>query len=168
MGEDGSAGARALYGADTGNPDYSVTTFRRTGKSGEYSTHGVIAFYNSNDTRITSTFEDSDGAVGYQVSKGQTIKVEFGLESFGERNTSVRNDVYLSDNRTISSSDTLLKTNHSDLGTNTVYYGIRTITLPSNLTSGDVYYIGVIIDRDNEVAERDETNNKAYVPIKIK
>ncbi|MBR0953406.1 M10 family metallopeptidase C-terminal domain-containing protein [Bradyrhizobium canariense] len=72
--------------------------------------------------------------------------------------------IYLSTDATITTSDTLLATVSTSMTLATVnqpgYYDHQTIlvALPSNLAPG-TYYIGGIADYNNQLGERDETNN---------
>ena len=50
---------------------------------------------------------------------------------------------------------------------NTVYMRRQTVTVPSGLSSGDVFFIGAIVDYDNAIAESNENNNKTYLGIFI-
>jgi hypothetical protein len=39
----------------------------------------------------------------------------------------------------------------------------RTVTLPGNLNSGQVYWVGAVIDTAGVLSESNESNNAAYV-----
>jgi subtilase family serine protease len=40
------------------------------------------------------------------------------------------------------------------------------LTIPSDLTSGINYWLGVIIDEDDRIAEMVEWNNATYLPMR--
>ncbi len=168
IGEDASAGLIKLYGKDAGKLDLAVTIFKRTGQKDGYSIHTPVDMYSSSGKELSS-YKTTKGEKGFKVSKGQSIKVQYGLESMSPKFASnVVNKVYLSTNRTITSSDKLLGTYKNGLGTNTVAYVKRNVTVPKNLIRGKEYYIGIITDADNKFNERTGTNNRAYIPVKIK
>jgi subtilase family serine protease len=68
--------------------------------------------------------------------------------------------VYLSTDNVITTADTLLTTVSmpSSLGASAYVDSSHAVTLPANL-SGGTYYIGVIVDADNQVTESNENNN---------
>lgn len=105
------------------------------------------------------------------VSLGQQYYFNFTYENNGKSfQRGVALATYISTNKTISTADTpVTNTAFSALDINTLFaYPIR-ITIPNGLARGRVYYVGVIIDPNNAIAEIDETpdSNRAYVPIKI-
>ena len=53
------------------------------------------------------------------------------------------------------------------LGRNSVYTTVHSVTLPSTLTSGEYYWIGAIIDEEDNVSEEVEWNNATRLPIKV-
>lgn len=76
---------------------------------------------------------------------------------------------YLSTNKTITTSDTAIWTcNHSSgIAAGKTKSCSGSPTVPSKLTPG-TYYLGVIADYSNLIAESDESNNTAYRKITIK
>lgn len=79
----------------------------------------------------------------------------------------IRVGYYLSSNNTISTSDRLLTTAWMTLGRDDVLTSKRTIRVPSDLTRGRTYYLGVKVDDNNTLSEVDGGNNCAYHVIRI-
>jgi hypothetical protein len=167
VGEDGCDGLVDTYGRYSGGSihDVSVTLFRYLGTDGEYSTHQKCKMYTSGGTVLGS--ETYNGQKRYRVNNGQTVKVGFTYETEGETTQTVNIGFYISTNSTISTGDTLFATGWVELGRGNVYTVNSTVTLPNNLTSGQTYYLGVIVDYDNGLTEVDGSNNAAYHIIKV-
>jgi hypothetical protein len=43
----------------------------------------------------------------------------------------------------------------------------KSLTIPGDLTVGQTYYLGVIVDYTGQYFEFSEINNATYIPIKI-
>jgi len=101
------------------------------------------------------------------ATAGQTVSTEWVLENLGT--TSITCDVrwYLSTNSTITTSDTVLSTNTgawiSGAGSGTF---TKNLTIPSG-TSAGTYWIGLIVDYNNAVAESNENNNALAQPRSV-
>ena len=101
------------------------------------------------------------------ATAGQTVSTEWVLENLGT--TSITCDVrwYLSTNSTITTSDTVLSTNTgawiSGAGSGTF---TKNLTIPSS-TSPGTYWIGVIVDYNNMIAEANEGNNALAQPRSV-
>jgi subtilase family serine protease len=78
------------------------------------------------------------------------------------------NGFYLSTDSVITASDTYLDGNsNSNLAPGGQYnWGGPTLTIPSGTPLGN-YYIGILVDRTNEVSESDEDNNYVASPITV-
>ena len=78
------------------------------------------------------------------------------------------NGFYLSTDSTLTTSDIYLDGNgNSNLDSFSDYpWGGPDLIIPDNTVLGD-YYIGILLDRDNQVPESDETNNFMSVKITI-
>ncbi len=166
LGEDAAHGLVHLYGTKSNaGQDLSVTHFKRSGASGQYSAHSKTRLTNSSGGNLATT--NVNGETGYRVSKGQTIRAEFTYENNGR--SSQRQDVrfVVSTNKYISTYDTTLRTINRTVNRNKVYTKTDTITIPSNLNSGQKYWIGVIIDANSSLSETTEANNATYLPIRI-
>ncbi|MGI9012642.1 MAG: CARDB domain-containing protein, partial [Phycisphaerales bacterium] len=168
LGEDASDGLIGIYGRASGGSfeDVSVSAFEYSGASGEYSTHGWCDMTNSSNGALSWFW--NDGMKTYRVNRGQTVRVEFTYENNGETTqNSVPVGYYISGNSTISTGDTLIATRSINLGRADVSTNFYTVTIPSNLTRNQYYWLGVIVDRTNVIAETDGNNNYAYQKIYI-
>lgn len=164
-GEDASSGAIALYG--TYSPpinDLSVVHWKWSSAGGEYSRHTRTQMYNSSGT-LLSSFNDA-GERRYRVSRGQQVQVELTYENNGATTQTVNVGHYISTNDNITTTDTLIRQGSFTLVRNTPYTTRDTVTIPSNLASGN-YYIGAIVDRTGVVSEQYENNNSTYIAIRV-
>lgn len=171
LGEDAANGAVYLYGTtNAAAEDVGVVHWKYLGVHDEYSTHTKTRVTSSNGGNLT-TFrlnDDEDGEVGYKVSRNQIVRVEFSFENNGKTTqNAMRVRYYVSTNNVISPTDTELASARIDVGRNTVYTRVQSVTIPNDLSSGTVYYLGAVIDPDYELAEMVESNNATYLPIKI-
>lgn len=167
LGEDASDGLVDQYGLYSGgtNEDLSASMFEYSGSSGEYSTHNLCDVYYTWGGIVGSS--SYSGQRRYNVNKGSTYKFEFTYENNGETTKSFRSGYYLSTNSTISTGDRFLGYTNFTLSRDNVYTYQRSITIPSDLSSGTTYYLGVIVDDNYAVSEVDGINNAAYHIIKI-
>ncbi len=178
LGEDSANALVKVYGLVPyiNYQDLSVTHWYRSGESGGYSDHKRLPLLSSSGSVLSCTPQynvghcNGDGSEGdqyYKVTRGQTIQYPIGLENNGRDSKTVNVRFYLSTDNNISTADTYLTQ-----GTVTItrdlpnYYNIP-VTLPTSLTVGKVYYLGVIVDATNTVSELDETNNSTYTGIKV-
>lgn len=168
VGEDACDGLVALYGRASGGSfeDVSVSMFEYSGASGEYSNHNICDMYTSSGG-WTNNYDWFSGQKRYNVNKGSTYQVEFSFENNGETTRTVNTRFYISTNNYISTGDTAISTTSYTLGRNSVYTTKRSVTIPSNLNSGQTYYLGVIVDYTNSLGEVDESNNAAYHIIRV-
>jgi hypothetical protein len=75
---------------------------------------------------------------------------------------------YISTNQDIDPAvDTLFATRTPTVSRNDVYTRTYTLTLPSNLPSGTIRYLGAVIDHDDVLSELDELNNAAHLKLEI-
>jgi hypothetical protein len=166
LGEDAADGLISLYTRRDGEAieNLSVTLFKRTGVSGAYSVHGKCKMYNTSGSELTYT--SYSGQRRYNVDAGQRVRVEFTYENSGETTHTPNVGFYISTNSTITTGDRRFATQTPILGRNDPYTHYYTLTIPADLTRGATYYLGVIVDYDNAIAEVDE-NNAAYHIIRI-
>lgn len=167
FGEDASSGAVALYGGNPGNvQDLGVSQWRRTGASGEYSTHDRTRIRNSGCGWVSSS--TVNGEPRYNVNKGQQYLVEFSYENNGESYQTTEVGYFISTNDYISTGDRRIGgRNGMGLGRNTVFTFQAPVTIPADLVSGQTYWLGVIIDEDSTLSEVTETNNRTYISIRV-
>jgi hypothetical protein len=166
VGEDASDGLVHLYTGRDGVAieNVGVTLFRRTGFSGEYSTHGHCKITNSLGTELPYT--DYAGQRRYAVDKGQWVRVWFTYENSGETYQNVNVGYYISSNATISTADTLFGTRKFGQRRNNVDTRYVSLKIPVDLVSGTTYWLGAIVDYDNALTEIDEYN-AAYHIIRV-
>ena len=178
LGEDASNGLVASYGlvADTAYQDVSLTHWRRTGVTSEYSLHQRVPLLSSTGVALTCTPQknvttcagnDYEGDQYYKVTRGQTVNLMLGYENNGRDTKTVKTSYYLSTDTTITSADTYLGEASYSLARDLPNYYQKSLTIPATLTVGKVYYLGAIVDSANTVVEKDETNNTSYTAIKI-
>ena len=168
FGEDASHGARTLYGSQgSAFSDVSAAHWRRTGADGEYSSHDRVRVRNSADTANLSSVTIA-GEPGYRVTRGSVVRPEFTIENNGKQNeTNVGYGIYLSTNDYISTLDTRIgggsftSINPADVATLTF-----PVTIPNDLTVGQDYWLGIILDENNVLSEVNESNNRAYIPVR--
>lgn len=169
FGEDASHGARVLYGNQTGAfNDVAVSHWRRTGADGEYSSHDRVRVRNSANT-ATLTGITIAGEPGFRVTRGTTVRPEFTLENNGKTTRSnISFGIYISSNDFISTFDrrigggTFGSLSPEDVHTTTI-----ATFIPGDLIVGQNYWLGIVIDEDNNISEVNGANNMAYIPIRI-
>jgi hypothetical protein len=167
LGEDASDGLADLYGLTSGDvEDFGATVFKHTGNHGEYSTHGFCQMYYFHTTDLELPYSIYEGQRRYQVLAGMNVRAEFTFENNGKTTQEVRAGYYISTNDYVSTYDRLIATTRPTLGRNDVYTTKIRLTIPADLAPG-TYYLGVILDDDNAVLERDGGNNVAYHIIEV-
>jgi len=168
-GEDASNGAVFLYGLYSEDfEDVGATHWKYLGRDGNgYSTHTRTVVKSSGGTTLAVHAGTEDDPC-YEVTSGQTVKVEFTLENNGKHTQSPLVGYYFSSNNNITTSDTLLTTRTPTIGRNSVYTTDYTVTLPNNLLSGHTYYLGIIMDKNDTLSEVREGNNATYVGIYVR
>lgn len=167
FGEDASNGLVFLYGLWSGaSNDVAVEHWRYLGASGEYSTHARTRIFNASTGAELPTINVA-GETGYQVKRGQQVKVEFTYENNGKGTVSgVPVYYYVSTNDLISTGDRFLGSSTYNLARDVVLTNTRTLTIPSNLAFTN-YWIGAYINPTNSLSEGDTSNNASYIPIRV-
>lgn len=173
LGEDVADGMVDLYGARNENwEDVGVVHWRYSGTSGEYSDHkkGIIRDLAGNPkATFTITTPGTTRETAYRVSKGETVKVEFTYENNGK---STQNGIdvgfYVSTNDFISTFDQRIGGRTLNLGRANVYSpDHHTVTIPTNLATNTTFWLGAIIDENDNINEKVEWNNATYIPIRV-
>ena len=166
-GEDASYTMLFLYGQHSQSiEDLSVSHWRRTGSNGEYSTHGRTRIFDRTSGSELS-FNVVNGEPVYNVTRGDVVNVEFTLENSGQSLQNPRLEFFVSTNDFISHVDRPLGGIDWELSVftaDTVHIGVP---IPSDLVSGNNYWLGVIIDANDNIAEVNEQNNRTYIPIRV-
>jgi hypothetical protein len=181
-GEDASDGAVELYGLDGAlREDVSVVHWKYAAPDGEYTDHIRTQVYNNAGNPLAcdpydagdhdpcdEADDDTENEPIYQVNNGQTIQVEFTFENSGSSDhAGVEVGYYLSTNTTFGLGDQRLGGSTVMINRNSVFLKTKTLTLPSNLVSGNVYYILAFVDEEGDIDEIHEDNNLTYVGIKV-
>lgn len=160
--EDTTRGLVSVYGQRSATvEDLSVYHWQWASASGAYSTHERTPVTEVGGGALTDV--SGGGEPAYEVNNGQQIRVTQTVENRGKTNHTVKVRWYVSTNDLITSYDTLVATSTLTKARNGPYTWDRTITLPSNLISGEDYWIGLIVDADDTVSEMNEINNAAYL-----
>lgn len=167
MGEDAADGSVFLYGTRSGGwEDLGVVHWKYSGASGEYSDHTKTRVYTSAGGNLP-TFT-VDGETGYRVTRGQGVRAEFTYENNGANfHSGVQAGFYISTNDYISTWDRRIGGASFSLGRGNVYTTTIALTIPSDLTADRNYWLGVIIDENNSIAEAVEWNNATYIPLRV-
>jgi CARDB protein len=172
--------ARAYFGEDTADAsvylyglsyplrqDLGVVHWRYDNASGAYSNHRKTRVFNSAGTSVLASYNDN-GETRFYVNPGQQVKVEFTYENNGASTLSGINvGFYISTNSTISTWDRRIGGRTLTLSRANVYTQKYTVTIPTNLNSGQKYWLGVVIDENNNIGEMAEWNNATYLPIRV-
>lgn len=171
-GEDVSDGMVDLYGTRSGAwDDLGVTHWRYSGTAGEYSDH-TLGRVRSSSGAALPTFEITDpGATretAYRVSPGQTVRVEFSFENMGKSTRSgIDVGYYVSTNDLITTWDRRIGGTTMTLSRDNVYSPTATVQIPRDLQTGRFYWLGVVIDENDEIDEAVEWNNATYIPLRV-
>ncbi len=161
VGEDAGAGVVAVYGEYGYMEDLGVVHWKRSGASGSYSTHSRTLIYDESFSALPSI--EIEGEPYYELDRGSTYYIRPTLENNGGNSQCSRISLRMSTNAYITTFDTEIRdTGTRCLSPDTPYTGLYSVTIPAKSSARD-YWIGVIIDADNDVSEHDETNNATYI-----
>jgi hypothetical protein len=165
-GEDASDGAVFLYGlASPGREDVGVVHWKYLGTSGEYSTHQRTELYSSSGAVLPSVI--AGGEPRYTVNLGQTVQTEFSYENNGASFQNGSMGYYVSTNNLITTLDRYIGSGTFSLGRADVLTTKIPIQIPSDLISGQDYWLGVIMDETDSIGEAVEWNNATYTAIHV-
>ena len=121
------------------------------------------ASLNAQDLRIYSF---GWGTHGMNIPEQTSYEFSYSVLNYSNFNLgSFKTEVYLTDDGSVDPGDVpIYESRHASL--NAVQESHRTVSriLPPNITAG-VYYLIILIDTENEVAEWDENNNFYLVPF---
>ncbi|VAW85520.1 Probable Co/Zn/Cd efflux system membrane fusion protein [hydrothermal vent metagenome] len=169
FGEDASHGSRVLYGNQSSSfNDVSASHWRRTGASGEYSSHSRVRVRNSSNTGTLAGIT-INGEPGYRVTRGTTVRPEFTIENNGKfTHSNVSYGIYISTNDYISYGDRRIGGGtFGSIHPANVYTTTLPVYIPTDLNAGQNYWLGIIVDEDNTISEVSGYNNRAYTPVRI-
>lgn len=167
-GEDAGNGEVHLYGKTNTSRknDLGVTHWKYSGHSGEYSTHEACRIYKLDDSPVTR--ENFNGWLRYKVQAGNTYKVQFTYENNGYyKQTGVEVAYYISTNDCITTADRLIGLGGFTMKRNKAFTSAIHLLIPSDLTLGQTYYIGIIVDYTHAILEFASHNNATWIPIRI-
>jgi hypothetical protein len=157
-----------LYGKTntTRKNDLGVTHWKYSGHSGEYNTHTQCRIYKLDDTPVTR--EDFNGWKRYKVQVGNIYKVQFTYENNGYYDQkAVDIAYYISTDDRITTADRLIGLATFDMNRNKAYTLAIHLLMPWDLTWGQTYYIGVIVDYHDTILEFSSVNNATWIPIRM-
>ncbi|MBE0536937.1 MAG: hypothetical protein IH624_14835 [Phycisphaerae bacterium] len=168
-GADATQGALFLYGKSNTyfTEDVAVTHWKYASASGEYSTHTPTVVYNQNMT--VAGWDLLNGSPRFHVKRGGSYHAEFTYENNGYNSQyNVELAMYISTNTLITTSDQSFAGGYiPHLPAGAVWTLTLPVVIPTNLTDGMTYYLGVIFDHQGKISEFDGTNNASYLQIKI-
>lgn len=169
VGDDTSGGLIFLYGNNSAKwEDLSVTHWKYLGKKGEYSTHQRTKLYDASGAELRKVQINNEP--GYIVDRGQVVQPEFTFENNGKSGQSnIPIAYFISTDDTIDGgdrkiADALLSKPRDDQPFTATF----PVTIPTNLTRGQNYWLGVLVDNKKKLGEKVEDNNATYIPIQIK
>jgi hypothetical protein len=186
IGEDAAEGLIALYGlATNAQEDISVSHWRhgdkkQIGDGSFFSVHYRTRIFDINDKELEKLCPyakpDLEGTLisacpepVYKVTKNQTVKLELTYENAGKTTPlKATAKYYLSKDNIIDTNDLVLQTNVISFKRDSAPATLSTVlVIPNTVFSGNRYWLGCIVDTDNQLNESFETNNATYVEIAV-
>ncbi|MDO8304139.1 MAG: CARDB domain-containing protein, partial [Sedimentisphaerales bacterium] len=168
-GSDATQGALFLYGKSAKygwKEDLAVTHWKYAKKGGEYSKHTPTVMYLS-DAVTKANAEELDGFSLYLVRPGDIYNAEFTYENTGySGQPNVKVAWFISTNKAISTFDRMIGSTQINLPAGAVWTTTVSLTIPSDLKAGMIYFLGVIVDYQNNIGEFNEANNSTFLQIK--
>lgn len=166
FGADGSAAAVFLYGARSpARRDLGVVHWRYDGTSGEYSRHRKTRLFNTSGA-VLASFDDA-GETRFRVNRGQQVRAEFTYENMGSQaQNNVPVGFYISSNDLVTTADRRIGGGSLSISAGGHFTAEVTLTIPANLDANRNYWLGVIVDENDAIAEVVEWNNATYLPIR--
>jgi len=167
LGEDAADGIVFLYGARSSAwEDVGLVHWKYSGASGEYSDHTKTRVYTSTGGSLSTT--TVVGETGYRVNRGQVVQLELSYENMGKNTqNNIGVGYYISTNDIITTLDRRIGGASFNLSRGDVHTAKVTLTIPSDLTANTNYWIGAVIDEDNNISEAVEWNNATYIPLRV-
>ena len=169
-GSDATQGALFLYGKSGKygwKEDVAVTHWMYGGKDGEYSKHKPTAMIRT-DMWKEVDWEMLSGFKLYHVKPGTSYHAGFTFENTGYSDQPiVKMAGYISTNKAISTFDRFIGSTEINLPAGAVWTTTVQLTIPADLKVGMIYYLGVVVDYQNNIGEFNEGNNSSFHQIKI-
>ena len=170
FGTDGTNGLIYLYGKGNSLQDVSLTHWKYAGtSSGEYSVHDRSTITDVNNVELVKHMYNGNDEPRYDVTVGQSFYPHFTIENNGASDSVTMNvGFYLSSDDNITAADRILGGRSNQVFTRGTPYQTftRDLVLPNDVPTGD-YFVGAIVDADNQLAEYDENNNGSYIAIHV-
>ena len=113
------------------------------------------------DLQITATAEDSEGEAGDRVTLDYTVSLT-GAEEIED----ISVGFYFSTDQTLSNDDAFSEREEVDAESDESESDNEQIDIPGSLSAGD-YFLLVVIDDQDEIAESDEANNTVAIPFTV-
>lgn len=169
-GEDAVSGVVALYGLWNGSKEeLGVANWRRTGAvAGGYSAHRRTRLLDSSGVELP-LWTGSPEPV-YRVNRGQVVRLEMTYESMGRAaSTSSPVRVRLSGNSCITGLDPAVSAFTVSQGRGSPFTTTSTVTIPANLASGSLRWLGARIDDPSAATEfyDNDYENASYLGIRV-
>jgi hypothetical protein len=167
-GEDASSGEVHIYGRTntTYKNDVGVSHWKYGGSDGEYSEHIPCKIYHTNGNIVANN--TLNGFARYQVKPGSQYDAQFTYENNGYYyQGNVNTEYVISTNDYITTHDRRIRTRTLSLGRNFVYTSKCRVTIPADLTVGQTYWLGAIVDYTNSISEFSGSNNATWHQIQI-
>jgi len=101
------------------------------------------------------------------LTRGKSFKIKASFGNLGNQYEQFGIRVYLSTNETISNADTLIASGTGWADPGAFHTFIWTAIVPGSMPYGE-YFVGVILDSENNIPEAIEGNNISHLPGKIK
>jgi Matrixin/CARDB len=172
-GEDACFGARALYTDAPGKEDVGVVHWKWVGRKvveGQlpYSLHGRTEVFSEDNFAAVLPSVAVEGQPHYLVDAGQEVWAQWSYENNGSSDQpAVEVGYYLSEGSFINTFDERLGGRTISLNRNDVYTKRHRVVLPADLVDGCDYWLGAIVDEDDEIDEVNEDNNATYIGIRV-
>ncbi len=166
VGEDSGSGLVSLYGLNnSGIQDLAVAHWRYLGVSGEYSSHARTRIFTTGGIELGKSTVDNEPR--YNVTRGNSVSVEFTFENLGKSTqNSAPIKYYISTNDIISTGDRLVRTSSASLTRNTPATDTRNVTIPADLAATTNYWLGIIISMPPGVTDGNSANSTSYIRIR--
>lgn len=167
IGEDAANGAVGLYEERGGDfEDVSVAHWKyKDASSAGYSIHERTEIFDMEGELHASV--DINDEPRFYVLRDSDLKLEMTYENNGKsRQQNLKVGFYLSTNSRITTSDRRLGGAVVDIGRNVPVTKRHKVHIPADLAPGTTYYLGVIVDEENEIDEIVEANNATYTMIR--
>ena len=163
-GADASNGIKTLYGARA-YEDVSVSHWKYLGVSGEYSTHWRTDVIGLRGGVKPVHAGNINGEIGYDVSPGETVLVEFTLENNGANCQTPTASFFISSNNSISVLDRRLPGRRLGICPGRSRTMLQFVTIPSDLPLDTPQWLGIMLNEGRTITEAQTNNNTAYIPL---